>query len=70
MQTAVFGDMASLSDDPFVYTRAVVCGVPASLPQAALRTEDAGEPISLDKARHQHEEYVRVCSKQLQYIHR
>ena len=44
----------------FNYTRAVVCGVPASLPGAALRLGEPGEPVNLEKARKQHDEYVKV----------
>ena len=46
--------------EQFQYTRAVVCGVAASLPGAALRLEEPGEPINLERARKQHEEYVKV----------
>ena len=46
----------------FKYTKAVVCGVPASLPGAALRLDEPGEPVNLEKARKQHEEYVKVSS--------
>ena len=42
------------------YSRAVVCGVPASLPGAALRLDEPGEPINLEKAQKQHDEYVAV----------
>ena len=51
----------------FVYTRAVVCGVPASLPRAAVRMDDSGEPIDFDKAKKQHEEYVQVWNIHDQY---
>lgn len=44
----------------FSYSRAVVCGVPASLPGAALRQGEPGEPVDLERARKQHEEYVKV----------
>ena len=44
----------------FKYTRAVVCGVAASLPGAALRQGEPGEPVNLEKARKQHDEYVKV----------
>ena len=44
----------------FNSTRAVVCGVPASLPGAALRLGEPGEPIDLERARKQHDEYVKV----------
>lgn len=43
-----------------VYSKAVVCGVPESLPAAALRTCDSGEPVNLQKAREQHDQYVKV----------
>ncbi|KXJ17733.1 N(G),N(G)-dimethylarginine dimethylaminohydrolase 1 [Exaiptasia diaphana] len=48
---------------PFKYTRAVVCGVPSSLPKNALRLEDPGEPIDLEKARQQHSDYVKTLEK-------
>lgn len=44
----------------FKYNRAVVCGVPASLPGAALRLGEPGEPVNLEKTRKQHDEYVKV----------
>ncbi|MCG8623188.1 MAG: hypothetical protein MJE68_14480 [Proteobacteria bacterium] len=44
----------------FKYTRAVVCGVAASLPGAALRQGEPGEPVNLEKAREQHDAYVKV----------
>ena len=44
----------------FTYSKAVVCGVPTSLPTAALRLGEPGEPVNLEKARKQHEEYVKV----------
>ena len=47
-------------EDVFVYSRAVVCeGVSSTLPAAALRM---GEPemVDLEKARSQHEEYIKV----------
>ena len=44
----------------FNYTKAVVCGVAASLPVAALRMDEPGEPVNLEKARKQHDEYVKV----------
>lgn len=43
-----------------VYSKAVVCGVPESLPAAALRTCDSVEPVNLQKAREQHDQYVKV----------
>lgn len=57
--------MANVVD--FKYSRAVVCGVPASLPAAALRLGEPGEPVNLGRARKQHEEYVKVGYK-LEYI--
>ena len=45
----------------FTYSKAVVCGVPASLPEAAVRMCDSGEPVNLQKAREQHEKYVQVA---------
>ena len=44
----------------FRYSRAVVCGIPASLPAAALRQNDTGEPVNLQRAREQHEKYVET----------
>ena len=44
----------------FNYTKAVVCGVAASLPGAALRLDEPGEPVNLEKARKQHDKYVKV----------
>ncbi len=46
--------------DPFRYSKAVVCGVAAALPEAALRQCEAGQPVDLQKAREQHREYVEV----------
>ena len=42
----------------FRYTRAVVCGVPSSLPANALRQNSDIDNISLEKARLQHKKYV------------
>ena len=47
----------------FTYSKAVVCGVPASLPEAAVRMCDSGEPVNLQKAREQHEKYVQVATR-------
>ena len=47
-------------EDPFTYSRAVVCGVPSTLPAAALRMDPSGEPVNLSRARQQHQEYVEV----------
>ena len=48
-------------EDPFVYSRAVVCaGVSSSLPAAALREEEPDQAVDLDKARREHDEYVEV----------
>ena len=44
----------------FRYDLAVVCGVPASLPAAALRQDDQTLPVDLQRARDQHEQYVQV----------
>ena len=48
-------------EDPFQYTRAVVCaGVPASLPAAALRMAEPGLPVDLQKATNQLQRYTEV----------
>ncbi len=47
-------------EEQFQYSKAVVCGIPASLPAAALRQNEAGEPVDLQKAKEQHEQYVEV----------
>ena len=44
----------------FAYTKAVVCDIPASLPGAALRMDSTGDPVDLNNARRQHQEYVKV----------
>ena len=44
----------------FQYTKAIVCGVPSSLPAAAQRQNDSLEPIDFNKAVKQHAEYVRA----------
>ena len=56
---------ASAAIMAFTYSKAVVCGVPASLPAAALRMCDSGEPVNLQKAREQHEKYVQVTIRKL-----
>ncbi len=54
--------MANSEEDPFVYSRAVVCsGISPSLPAAALRMEESGEAVDMDKANQQHQKYVQVC---------
>ncbi|CAB4029712.1 Hypothetical predicted protein [Paramuricea clavata] len=45
------------------YTRAIVCGVPGSLPANAQRLEEPDEPIDLEKARQQHSHYVETLKK-------
>ena len=47
----------------FRYTKAIVCGVPASLPAAALRQETDAPVVDLGLARKQHKEYVDVLEK-------
>lgn len=47
----------------FQYTRAIVCGVPSSLPAEAQRLEESNEGIDLLKARKQHAEYVFTLKK-------
>ena len=44
----------------FRYDVAVVCGVAASLPAAALRQDEQMLPVDLQKAKDQHEKYVQV----------
>ena len=52
-----------MAANPFTYSRAIVCGIPDSLPAAALRMDSGGEPVDLEKARQQHEEYLQVVEK-------
>lgn len=47
----------------FEYTRAIVRGVPSSLPAQAQRLEEPDEGIDLLKARKQHAEYVSMLKK-------
>lgn len=54
--------------DRFKYSKAVVCGVPASLPGAALRQDEAADPVDLMKAREQHEKYVEVLRSLVQEV--
>lgn len=49
--------------DMFRYTKAIVCGVPASLPEAALRLEADALIVDLELARKQHKEYIDVLEK-------
>ena len=51
---------SEMAANPFKYSRAIVCGIPDSLPAAALRMDSGGEPVDLEKARQQHEEYLQV----------
>ncbi len=46
--------------DLFKYTKAIVCGIPDSLAAEALRMEGGGEPVDLERARQQHEDYLQV----------
>ena len=48
-----------MAANPFTYSRAIVCGIPDSLLAAALRMDSGGEPVDLEKARQQHEEFCR-----------
>lgn len=47
----------SSSSSPFVYTHAIVSGIPSSLPSEALRIEDVGA-VDLAHARAEHANYV------------
>lgn len=49
-----------MAANPFTYTRAIVSGIPASLPAAALRMDGSGSPVDLERARQQHEDYLQV----------
>ena len=51
-----------MAEDLFSYTRAIVCGISSTLPAAALRQDGGGEPVDLEKARRQHQEYVEVSN--------
>ena len=53
------GDVSS----KFVYSKAVVCGVPASLPENAQRMVESGDPVDLTKARRQHKAYVAALKQ-------
>lgn len=54
---------ADEEEDPFVYSRAVVCsGISPSLPETALRMEEPGQAVDLEKAHQQHRRYVEVAS--------
>ena len=44
----------------FRYDKAIVCGIPSSLPAAAQRQSDCLEPVNLSKALNQHANYVRA----------
>lgn len=48
---------------PFNYTKAIVCGVPKSLPANAQRLEEPSEPINLEIARKEHALYVEALKK-------
>ena len=61
VQVAAFRTKITIMAGAFTYSKAVVCGVPASLPAAAVRMCDSGEPVNLQKAREQHEKYVQVA---------
>lgn len=49
----------------FRYTRAVVSGVASTLPAAAVRMAHPADhqPVDLEKARLQHQEYVKVKAR-------
>lgn len=47
----------------FRYSKAIVCGVPSSLPVAALRQDNEVEPVNLELARKQHKDYVNVLEQ-------
>ncbi|KAJ7373409.1 N(G),N(G)-dimethylarginine dimethylaminohydrolase 1 [Desmophyllum pertusum] len=47
-------------ESKFQYTKAIVCGVPHSLPAAAQRQNHPSEPVDFNKAVRQHCEYVRA----------
>lgn len=48
--------------DPFVYSRAVVCGgVASTLPASSLRLASSKQKVDLESARHQQKQYVEVC---------
>lgn len=48
---------------PFKYTKAIVCGIPDSLPANAQRSEEFPEPIKLEVARKEHALYVEALKK-------
>ena len=51
--------------DPFIFSRAVVCsGISSSLPAAALRLEEPGQAVDMEKALQQHQKYVQVSGSQ------
>nr|CAH17923.1 dimethylarginine dimethylaminohydrolase [Suberites domuncula] len=58
-----------MAANPFTYTKAVVCGIPASLPATALRMEETDEPVDLGKARQQHEDYLQVLTELVGEVH-
>ncbi len=49
-----------MAADLFKYTKAIVCGIPDSLVAEALRMDEGGEPVDLERARQQHEDYIQV----------
>lgn len=49
----------------FMYGRAVVCSIPDSLPAAALRLCEPKDPVDLQKARLQHQQYVEALKARL-----
>ncbi len=47
-------------EDLFLYSRAIVSEIPSTLPKAALRMDQNSEPVNLEKANQQHQEYIEV----------
>ena len=56
-------------ENPFQFSKAVVCcGVASSLPATAIRLEEPGEPIDLERARQQHAAYTEARKRPLQSL--
>ena len=55
--------------DSFAFTKAVVCGIPQSLPKEAQRQSPSSCPVDLRKAREQHGQYLDALRGLVQELH-
>ena len=70
MYVCVFRCCSTNIGDPFVYSRAIVCGgVASTLPTTSLRLATSKQKVDLEVARQQQKKYVEVAKNtSMQYM--